>query len=122
VLAVVHAAGITSEQVLRRLAIGDPAFCRDVMAGFAVDVPPGLDARGLALLRLGGSIGAGPSGSLLRQRVGDALAAGLSFDEVVASLMALAPTIGIERTVALAPELALALDYDIDAALESLDR
>jgi hypothetical protein len=112
---------ITSEQVLRRLAVGDPGLCRAVMAAAPVDAPLVLDARGLALLQLGGSIGAGSSGPLLRQRVGDALSAGLSFDEVVASLMALAPTIGIERTVALAPEVALALDYDIDAALERLD-
>lgn len=111
---------ITSEQALRRLAIGDPAFCTAIL-GTPAEATSWLDARGLALLRLGGSIGAGSSGSLLRQRVGDALAAGVSFDEIVASLMALAQTIGIERTVALAPELALALDYDIDAALERLD-
>ena len=111
----------TSEQVLRRLAIGDPAYCRAVMALEPIDRSPTLDARSLALLRLGGSIGAGPAGPLLRQRVADALAAGVTFDEVVASLMALAPTIGIERTVALAPVLALALDYDIDAALERSD-
>ena len=83
--------------------------------------PLALEDRGLALLRLGGSIGAGSTGPLLRQRVGDALAAGLSFDEIVASLLALAPTLGIERTVALAPDMALALDYDLDAALERLD-
>ena len=113
---------VTSEQILRRLTIGEPAFCRDVMAAGPFDVSPMLDVRGLALLRLGGSIGVGSTGPLLQQRVSDALAAGLTFDEVVASLIGLAPTIGIERTVALAPQIALALDYDIDAALERLDR
>ena len=112
---------ITSEQALRRMAIGDPAYCRAVLAVEPADPSLTLDARSLAMLRLGGSIGAGSSGPLLRQRVADALGAGVSFDEVVASLIALAPTIGIERTVALAPEVALALDYDIDAALERLD-
>jgi hypothetical protein len=112
---------ITSEQVLRRLAIGEPAFCRDVMAARHHDILVTLDVRDLALLRLGESIGAGSTGPLLRQRIGDGLAAGLSFDEVVASLMALAPAIGMERTVALAPQIALALDYDIDGALERPD-
>jgi hypothetical protein len=113
---------IISEQAMRRLAIGDPAYCRAVMAAEPVDPSLTLDARSLAVLRLGGSIGAGSSGSLLRQRVADALCAGVSFDEVVGCLIALAPTIGIDRTVALAPEVALALDYDIDAALEQPDR
>ena len=56
-----------------------------------------------------------------QRRVGDALDAGLSFDEIVGSLVELAPTIGIERVVAVAPHLAQALGYDVDAALERLD-
>lgn len=112
---------ITSEQILRRLALGDPALCHQVVASTADGPDLGLDAHSLALLRLGGSIGAGSTGPLLRQRVQEALAVGLSFDEIVTALVALAPTIGIERTVALAPQVALALDYDIDAALERLD-
>ena len=39
----------------------------------------------------------------------------------VAALVALVPTLGVERIVAMAPELARALDYDIDAAFEDLD-
>lgn len=113
---------ITSEQALRRMAIADPAYCRAIMAAERADPSLTLDPRSFALLRLGGSMGAGMAGPLLQQRVADALSAGVSFDEIVAALIALAPTIGIERTVALAPEVALALDYDIDAALERLDR
>jgi len=60
-------------------------------------------------------------GPMLGQRVSDALGVGLGFDEIVASLVALAPTVGIERTVAVAPEIARALGYDIDSALEQLD-
>ena len=112
---------IKGEEVLRRLTIGDPVYCRSLMAAEPVDPSLRLDARNLALVRLGSSITAGSARPLLRQRVRDALAAGLSFDQVVASLVALAPTIGIERTVAVAPELAHALEYDIDAALERLE-
>jgi len=112
---------ISSEEALRKLTIGDPAYCRAVMAAEANDPDDRLDARSVALLRLGASIRAGSVGPMLQQRVSDALDAGLSFDEIVASLTALAPTVGIERVVAVAPDLARALGYDIDAALERLD-
>jgi 2-keto-3-deoxy-L-rhamnonate aldolase RhmA len=42
-------------------------------------------------------------------------------EEIVEALTALAPTIGIDRAVAVAPDLARALGYDIDDALERLD-
>jgi hypothetical protein len=79
-----------------------------------------LDARSVALLRLGGAISAGSAGPMWQQRVQDALDAGLSFDEIVDSLVALAPAIGIERVVAVAPDLAGALGYNVDVALEGL--
>jgi alkylhydroperoxidase/carboxymuconolactone decarboxylase family protein YurZ len=111
----------TSEDTLRRLTIADPAYCRAIMAsGLDASAHP-LDARSMALVRLGASIAAGSVGPMWQQRVGDALAAGLSFDEIVESLIALAPTVGIERIVAVAPDLSRALGYDIDAALEQLD-
>jgi 4-carboxymuconolactone decarboxylase len=110
---------ISSEEVLRRLAIGDPVYCQTLLWSAPGDpTPHALDARSIALVRLSGTIAAGSAGPLLRQRVTDAIACGLDFDEVVGSLLALAPTLGIERTVAIAPDLALALGYDIDAALE----
>jgi hypothetical protein len=110
---------MTSEEVLRRLTIGDPAYCRTVMAADPDDPPQTLDARSLAFLRLGASIRASTPGPMWQQGIDGALAAGLSFDEIVASLTALAPTVGIERVVAIAPDMARALGYDVDAALES---
>jgi hypothetical protein len=111
----------TSEEVLRRLAIGDPVCCRALMAPRPGDTSNELDARSVALLRLAGSITAGSAGPIWQQRVRDALDAGLSFDEVVGSLVALAPMVGLDRIVTIAPDLARALGYDIDAALEQLD-
>jgi hypothetical protein len=64
---------------------------------------------------------AGSSAPVWQQRVSDALESGLDFDDVVEALTALAPTLGIDRMVAIAPELARALGYDIDAALEHLE-
>jgi 4-carboxymuconolactone decarboxylase len=111
----------TSEEALRRLTIGDPAYCRAIMATELGEPPRVLDARSVALLRLGGLITTGSAGPMWQQRVGEALDAGVSFDEIVGSLMVLAPSIGLERVVAVAPSMARALGYDVDAALEQLD-
>jgi hypothetical protein len=59
-------------------------------------------------------------GQVWHQRVAGALESGLSGDEIVDALTALVPTIGIDRTMAVAPRLAEALGYDVDLALERL--
>jgi hypothetical protein len=46
-------------------------------------------------------------------------ATGATFDEIVGCLIAVAPVVGLARVVSAAPELALALGYDVDAALEA---
>lgn len=56
-----------------------------------------------------------------RRCVDRALAAGASVDEMLDTLKVVAPTVGLVRVVSAAPEMALALGYDIDSALESLD-
>jgi alkylhydroperoxidase/carboxymuconolactone decarboxylase family protein YurZ len=112
---------ISSEESLRRLTIADPAYCRALLSAEPDASTHALDAHRVALLRLGASISIGSTDPMLKHRVDDALDAGLGFDEIVDSLLALAPTIGIERVVAAAPGLARALGYDIDAALERLD-
>ena len=112
---------VSSEEILRRLAVADAAYSRALVAADPADPPRALDGRSVAQLRLGGSITAGTVGAVLRQRVSDALETGVTFDEVVGSLLALAPMIGTERLAAIAAELARALDYDIDQALERLD-
>ena len=58
----------------------------------------------------------------LQWGVAEALGAGASIAEVVASLVALGPTLGSVRLVASAPRLALALGWDIDAAFEGRGR
>ena len=53
--------------------------------------------------------------------VGHALAGGATTDEIVATLEAVTPVTGAARVVQCAPKVALALDYDAEAALEQLD-
>jgi alkylhydroperoxidase/carboxymuconolactone decarboxylase family protein YurZ len=112
---------IESEEILRRLTIGDRAYCRSLLADAVTGGSHHLDARSLSLLRLGSTMTAGLAGPVWQQRVTEALESGLGFDDIVEALTALVPTIGIDRAVAVAPELARALGYDIDAALERLD-
>ena len=50
-----------------------------------------------------------------------ALAAGVTSDEIVELLIAMAPLIGLARVVSAAPKLALALGYDVEADIEGLD-
>jgi hypothetical protein len=107
-----------TDEVLRRLTIGDRAFCSSLVAGS--EGTGTLDGRSLAMLRLGATISTGSSGTIWQQRVADALDNGYSIDEVVGSLIALAPIIGIDRLVDDAPGVARAIGYDIDAALEEL--
>lgn len=54
--------------------------------------------------------------------VAEAVAAGATFDEVVGVLLAVMPATGVPRVTSAAPKLGLALGYDVDEALESIDR
>ena len=54
----------------------------------------------------------------LEWSTGRALAAGASEDEIADVLLAIAPITGLGRIVSAAPEVAIALGYDTQAALE----
>ena len=107
------------EERLRRLALHDDHLMRSMLA-----IPPGhveasgLDPKSCALVRLGALVASDAGGFSYQWGVRWALAAGATADEIVGALMAVAPITGVARVVAAAPELALALGYDIDAALE----
>ena len=57
---------VSSEEILRRLAVADAAYARALVAADPADPPRALDRRSVALLRLGGSITAGTVGAVLR--------------------------------------------------------
>ena len=110
------------QEILRKLAIIDEALVEG-QAGLGLD-PAGmsaLDAKTAALLRLGALVATGSSAVCLEWSTNRALAAGASKDEIAEALLAIAPVAGLGRIVSAAPEVATALDYDIDAALEEPD-
>jgi hypothetical protein len=101
------------KQTLRRLTVGDDR-------GALADLKD-LDCRTSAFARLGAMFAIGAGAASYRAGVEDAVAAGATYDEVVDALVAVMPIVGAARVTATAPQLALALGYDVDAALEALD-
>jgi alkylhydroperoxidase/carboxymuconolactone decarboxylase family protein YurZ len=101
------------KQTLRRLAVGDDR-------GALADLKE-LDCRARAFAQLGAMFAIGAGAASYRAGVEDAVAAGATYDEIVDALVAVMPIAGAARVTATAPQLGLALGYDVDAALEALD-
>jgi 4-carboxymuconolactone decarboxylase len=110
------------QETLRRLAMIDESFVEDE-AGLRLDLQgtPALDSTTVALLRVGVSVAMGSPGDSIGWSATRALAAGASADQIADVLMAIAPVAGLGRITAAVPNLATALGYDIEAALEELD-
>jgi len=110
------------KETLRRLALNDESFVEsELRMGCDTVEVSRLDPKTHALVRLGAALAIDAAPSSYQSAVEPALAAGASIDEVVGTLIAVAPTIGLARVVSAAPELALALGYDVEAALEKRD-
>jgi len=72
----------------------------------------------VALLQVAASVVMGSSAACLEWSAARALAAGATKDEITDVLLAIAPVAGLGRVVSAAPDVATALEYDIEAALE----
>jgi 4-carboxymuconolactone decarboxylase len=109
-------------ETLRRLAIIDEGFVED-HAGLAFGLAgiSALDFKTASLIQVGVSVALGSPAVSLEWIAARALAAGASEDEIADVLLAVAPVAGLGRVVAAAPDLGIALGYDIAAALEQPD-
>ena len=103
---------------LRRLAVHDEALLDASAAEEATFPESVVDERTAALLRVAATIAVDAAPSSLHRAVSHALAAGATPEEIVATLEAVTPVTGAARVVQCAPKVALALGYDVDAALE----
>jgi alkylhydroperoxidase/carboxymuconolactone decarboxylase family protein YurZ len=112
---------IEYQERLRSLALSDDRFVASVlgMGKDTVEISR-LDPKTHALVRLAALLAVDAAQSSYNAGVEVALATGASLDEIVGILIAVAPAIGLGRVVSAAPELALALGYDVEAALEAL--
>jgi len=107
------------QETLRRLAMIDEGFVEDEASlGLGLAGISALDHKTAALLQVGVSVAIGSPAVCLEWSTGRALVAGASEDEIADVLLAIAPVAGLGRVVAAAPEVAIALGYDVVAALE----
>jgi 4-carboxymuconolactone decarboxylase len=77
-----------------------------------------VDPKTAALLQVGASVTIGSSPVCLQWSVARAMAAGATEDEIADVLLAIAPVTGLGRIAAAAPDVAIALGYDVAAALD----
>jgi 4-carboxymuconolactone decarboxylase len=105
------------KQHLRRLAVHDEALL-EAIASDRSAFGGRIDERTAALVRVAATIAVDAAPHSFQHAIALALAAGATSDEIVASLEAVTPVTGAARVVQCAPKVALALGYDVDAALE----
>ncbi|MGO8884997.1 MAG: carboxymuconolactone decarboxylase family protein [Streptosporangiaceae bacterium] len=110
------------QEALRRLAMIDEGFVEDEAGlGLGLVRTSALDPRTAALLHVAVLVAIGSPAVCLDWSAGRALAAGATEEEIAGVLLAIAPVAGLGRVVSAAPDVAIALGYDIAAALEEPD-
>ena len=106
---------------LRRLAVHDDRLLDELSAEARSRPASVIDEKTAALLRVAATIAVDAAPHSFQHAVALAIEAGATSDEIVATLEAVTPVTGAARVVQCAPKLALALGYDVDAALERRD-
>ena len=114
------------EEQLRRLALHDEDAFESVLAmslhgDVGDDEACRLSAKTQALVRLGAMLALGAAPVSYQWTVGAALDAGATAEEIIGTMIAVAPISGIARVVQATPDVALPIGYDLDAAFEELD-
>jgi alkylhydroperoxidase/carboxymuconolactone decarboxylase family protein YurZ len=102
-------------EVLRLLTINDEHVAADYVTGVAT---PDLDPKTLSLVRLGALVAVGGASPSYGAEADAAVSAGATAAEIVNVLLGIVSVVGLPCVVAAAPNLALALGYDIEDALE----
>ena len=107
---------------LRKLAVRDDRFIDALLSEEHANATlSGIDARSHALLRIAALIAVDAATPSYMNAVEAGLKAGASYDEMVGTLIAVIPIVGVARVVSAAPNLALALGYDVAEALELVE-
>lgn len=110
------------QAILRRLALRDDRYIESLLSEeAAATAVSALDPRSHALTRIGSLIALDAAPPSYMSAVEDAVEAGTTYDEIVGALIAVLPVVGVARVVSAAPNLALALGYDVGDALEATD-
>jgi 4-carboxymuconolactone decarboxylase len=108
---------------LRRLTVRDDRLINALLGTERDNVAiSGLDSRAHALARIGSLIAFDATPAAYMCAVEAAVEAGVSHDQIVGTLVTVLPVVGVARVVSAAPNLGLALGYDVGEALELVAR
>jgi alkylhydroperoxidase/carboxymuconolactone decarboxylase family protein YurZ len=111
----------TYRDILQRMVVNDRRLMSDQLwRNLGPSETFGLDERCHVIARLGALAAHDGSVQTFRWVIGDALAAGMTEDDIVGVVLAIAPIIGFARVANIAPKVALALDFDLEASLEEI--
>jgi alkylhydroperoxidase/carboxymuconolactone decarboxylase family protein YurZ len=107
---------------LRRLALRDDRYIASLLSDErACAALSGLAPREHAFARIGALIAMNAAAPSFMSAVEPALRAGASEQEVVGALIAVLPLVGVSRVVSVAPNVGLALGYDVSEAFEAFE-
>jgi alkylhydroperoxidase/carboxymuconolactone decarboxylase family protein YurZ len=110
------------KQTLRRLAVRDDRYIDALLSEERSNATlAGIDPKSHALLRIAALIAVDAAPPSYMSAVEAGLTAGASYEEIVGTLIAVIPIVGVARVVSAAPNLGLALGYDVAEALELVD-
>ncbi|HWD42517.1 MAG TPA: carboxymuconolactone decarboxylase family protein [Actinomycetota bacterium] len=113
------------EEQLRRLALHDETLIESVLAmrlrRASPDAAPRLHPKTQALVRLAALLALGAAPVSYQWGVEAALDADATAEEILGTMIAVAPISGVARVVQATPDIAIQLGYDLDAAFEELD-
>ena len=108
---------------LRRLALRDDEYVESLLADERASAAVSrIEPRSHALVRIGALIAMDAAPPSYMSAIEAASEAGVSREEIVGTLIAVLPVVGAARVVSAAPNLGLAIGYDVGEAFESLDR
>jgi 4-carboxymuconolactone decarboxylase len=103
---------------LRLLSIRDDVFVASLLSDESNIAASGIDRKTHALVQLGALVAVDPAPPSFMWVIESARRSGATADEIVGTLIAVIPSVGVTRVVSAAPKLGLALGYDVAAALE----
>ena len=107
---------------LRRFALRDDRYIDALLGEESANTElSGIDPRSHALLRIAALIAVDAAPPSFMSAVQAGLDAGATYDEIVGTLIAVMPIVGVARVVSAAPNLGLALGYDVSEAFELVD-
>ena len=104
---------------LRKLAVRDDRYIEELLHGERTSASlAGIDDRAHALIQIAALVALNASPAAYMDSVEAAVRAGVSHEEIVGTLISVLPIVGVARVVTAAPDLGLALGYDVSEALE----